>query len=95
MIAESAQLVPVVMQVTRHPQLTCRMGPYMTTLSWWLCCPMHPMVKIMGMLGWAEQRSSIHLPPNFCTSLFMSIPGQNCVLWGKPNHFREGSRVKF
>lgn len=53
------------------------------------------MVKIMGMLGWAEQRSSIHLPPNFCISLFMSIPGQNCVLWGKPNHFREGSRAKF
>lgn len=32
-IAGRAQLVPIVVQMTRHPQLTCRMGLYMTTLS--------------------------------------------------------------
>lgn len=47
----------------------------MTTLSWWLCCPMHLMVKTLGMLGWAEQRSSTHLLPNPCISLFVSIMG--------------------
>lgn len=44
-----AELVPVVAQVTGHPQATCRMGPRATTLSWVaLRCPMH---VVMGTLG--------------------------------------------
>lgn len=57
---------------------------------------MHLMMKIMGMLGWAGLSKEV-LPtfcPTFASPFLCPYRGQNHVLWGKPNPFREGSRTE-